>query len=626
MWTRAMLLAAMVVGGVGTVTAQEDCASAVLLLDGTYTIPFPGATTDGSPASCGQAFDDIWILWPATTTGTYEFSTCGTMGMDTVIVVYDATFCPPVLELGCNDDYAPCGVASRVIFSAVTGTIYYLRIGFLAPGATGLLTFSIGPFSPCPDITSLACAGDCGTGEVTLTWDPLGGGATSILIERDDVLIATLSPSATSFVDLPTTGLHEYSVTVNCGGSPSTSATCSMFALTGVPSNIVLALEAPSLIDSVTAVENALTSLGKDFITVTDIAQIPCKDSDTLIWSLTGTFPENFPLTPAVGQYYYDHVVAGGPVYHEGGDTWGFDPETVFELVDGVEDGTATDGDDSFTGMIGVGDFVGFDAPYNQDQVGNDWTDQLLPATTDIAGANSSVIWTNDGVPTYNTGVFYDTDSGFGKVIAQSWEIGGYGATIADVVNEISYKTQGNCVRVSVFTVALDSDQDSVSLGWTFAAALAAPQIVTIWRKVAGGAYAILPDYTVLCPIIGPYGLIDTPPSAGEYCYRIRSCSVVIEECIVFKYRFKRGDANGDGALNIGDGVFTLDTLFGGGPLSLCQDAADSNDDNDVDIGDVIYTLSYLFSGGAPPPAPFPNCGRDCAIPNLGCDSYGVCP
>ena len=58
---------------------------------------------------------------------------------------------------------------------------------------------------------------------------------------------------------------------------------------------------------------------------------------------------------------------------------------------------------------------------------------------------------------------------------------------------------------------------------------------------------------------------------------------------------FTRGDANGDGELDIGDAVFIISYLFRGGEPSSPPDSSDVNDDGRVDISDAIRILSYLF-------------------------------
>lgn len=88
---------------------------------------------------------------------------------------------------------------------------------------------------------------------------------------------------------------------------------------------------------------------------------------------------------------------------------------------------------------------------------------------------------------------------------------------------------------------------------------------------------------------------------------------------------FRRGDANADGVLNLGDPVFTLHSLFSTGSLT-CDDAADSNDDGRLDISDAIGTLGYLFLGSIRPPPPFFECGLDPRSDDeLNCESFPAC-
>jgi len=88
---------------------------------------------------------------------------------------------------------------------------------------------------------------------------------------------------------------------------------------------------------------------------------------------------------------------------------------------------------------------------------------------------------------------------------------------------------------------------------------------------------------------------------------------------------FRRGDSNGDGALDVADPVTALARLFTPGAApSPCRDADDANDDGGFDIADPIRVLSTLFSGGAPLPAPA--CGEDPTADPLGCASGPPCP
>ncbi len=76
--------------------------------------------------------------------------------------------------------------------------------------------------------------------------------------------------------------------------------------------------------------------------------------------------------------------------------------------------------------------------------------------------------------------------------------------------------------------------------------------------------------------------------------------------------RFLRGDADGDGRVEVNDPVAALNRFFLGGERLPCDDAADANDDGLLDLADPIFTLNHLFLGGEAPPTPGPgSCGDD---------------
>lgn len=79
----------------------------------------------------------------------------------------------------------------------------------------------------------------------------------------------------------------------------------------------------------------------------------------------------------------------------------------------------------------------------------------------------------------------------------------------------------------------------------------------------------------------------------------------------------RRGDANGDGKLDISDSIAISNHLFHGGNLR-CLDAADANDDGAITLADSRSLLDYLFKGG-PAPAPFNAASEDLTPDQLGC-------
>ncbi|MEZ5357570.1 MAG: dockerin type I domain-containing protein [Candidatus Zixiibacteriota bacterium] len=68
------------------------------------------------------------------------------------------------------------------------------------------------------------------------------------------------------------------------------------------------------------------------------------------------------------------------------------------------------------------------------------------------------------------------------------------------------------------------------------------------------------------------------------------------------------GDANRDGNVNIGDGVYIINYIFKSGAAPDPQCIADVNGDGNTNIGDAVYLVTYIFKGG---PAPVEDC---CAV------------
>ena len=86
-----------------------------------------------------------------------------------------------------------------------------------------------------------------------------------------------------------------------------------------------------------------------------------------------------------------------------------------------------------------------------------------------------------------------------------------------------------------------------------------------------------------------------------------------------------RGDANGDGTVDLSDAIHSWGYLFTGSAELLCLKAADANDDGELDISDGLRTLGYLFQGEGPLSEPFPTCGFDPTADDLTCESYPPC-
>ncbi len=90
--------------------------------------------------------------------------------------------------------------------------------------------------------------------------------------------------------------------------------------------------------------------------------------------------------------------------------------------------------------------------------------------------------------------------------------------------------------------------------------------------------------------------------------------------------KFLRGDADGNGMLQITDAIATLNFLFVGNFTPTCMDALDWTDDGGVEITDAVASLDHQFSTGDPSPAPgSQNCGPDPTDDPLDCESFEAC-
>lgn len=126
----------------------------------------------------------------------------------------------------------------------------------------------------------------------------------------------------------------------------------------------------------------------------------------------------------------------------------------------------------------------------------------------------------------------------------------------------------------------------------------------------------------------GTLSLIDTSVPVGARSYTVsgrtadgtsppNACSLVVTGT---GPTFIRGDASGDGQVDVSDAVFMLSYLFAGGPDPDCLDAADVDDNGLAEITDPVFLLAFLFTGGPQPPMPFPTAGGDPTGDSLLCD------
>jgi hypothetical protein len=88
---------------------------------------------------------------------------------------------------------------------------------------------------------------------------------------------------------------------------------------------------------------------------------------------------------------------------------------------------------------------------------------------------------------------------------------------------------------------------------------------------------------------------------------------------------FLRGNVNGDGKVDLSDGLALLGFLFLSGVEPPCMLAADTNSDSTFNISDAVFLLNHLFRGGPGPAAPYPECGFQTVPSSFDCDGSTGC-
>ncbi len=63
----------------------------------------------------------------------------------------------------------------------------------------------------------------------------------------------------------------------------------------------------------------------------------------------------------------------------------------------------------------------------------------------------------------------------------------------------------------------------------------------------------------------------------------------------------KCGDADNSGGWSIGDAVYIINYIFGGGPPPLQTCNGDADGSGGISIGDAVYLINYIFGGGPMP-------------------------
>ena len=69
---------------------------------------------------------------------------------------------------------------------------------------------------------------------------------------------------------------------------------------------------------------------------------------------------------------------------------------------------------------------------------------------------------------------------------------------------------------------------------------------------------------------------------------------------VSFRYRYLRGDANGDGEIGMPDVMFIVNYILGNPDPSFVALGADANEDGEIGMPDVMYIVQYILNGKFP--------------------------
>lgn len=194
-----LLPAALLVGAAAAVNGSDTCATATPISGlGVHNFDNTGFSIDGPPDCNGQPVRrDMWYIWTCTATDGYSVSTCNGTILETRIVIYDGFDCATFPQITCAAQ--TCGGQTEVVFNAISGQQYLIRLGSRVAGASGSGTFEISTdFCVTAPTDPLDPNGDCASA-VPIT----NASYTSLFVSKDepDYYYFELAPAATLQMD-----------------------------------------------------------------------------------------------------------------------------------------------------------------------------------------------------------------------------------------------------------------------------------------------------------------------------------------------------------------------------------------------------------------------------------------
>ena len=642
--------------GGGTGPANDLCIDAIPVAEGVFAYDNTGALLDG-PIDCDANMStDVWFLYTASSTGTATIGTCDAGGSqdDTVLIVYDGSFCPtagdPCIASAddtCANTAGGAAFMSQVDIPVTAGSSYLVQVGgWNGTEGNGDLTISLGtgpgPVENCSNGTDddgdglIDCADDDCIG------DPACGGGGTGPANDDCANAQAVGEGVFAFdntgaiLDGPTDCDTNMDTDVWFAYTPSASGTATIETcgtLGSMDDTVLIVYDGGTCPPS-----PACLASDDDGCTTPNFSStvaVPVTAGNTYLIQVGG-------WNGATGNSDLSISLGGGPAPVENctngtdDDGDGFidcedtdcdqDPACTPPPVENCTNGTDDDGD-------GLADCADPDCSNDPSCITNGFSFIAQDASgtyspdTGTGSFTGTVSASEDsaapGYPNetqgFSFGLSHDATllsaNGFNTGAALNGLNSGSGPDFLDVNTYsdgvtvgcvYSFSSPGTVVlQLTSETVLGTIDYDTVpsgligntagtttSLSWSNA--LGVPPVINI--MVVGGQ-------------ANPASLIDG--------------TVTLDAAVG---GFVRGDVNDDASINIADAVSLLAGLFTGGAIP-CSDSADANDDGATNIADAVYVLANLFSGGPGMPAPTgPSCGPDPTADGLDCANYNSCP
>jgi hypothetical protein len=266
--------------------------------------------------------------------------------------------------------------------------------------------------------------------------------------------------------------------------------------------------------------------------------------------------------------------------------------------------------DDNGNGLIDCADPQCQDDPACRPGPCPDWAFYFGPAATaadHVAGANDFVISGRNRLAAlaFSLGARRSTAAG-----VTTYEFSGNLGTDNERLIELLISDENGASQTPVTPNKATSTQDPANLTLSHGAAIAAftPGDFFHFDTMPGvGGPGFFLGY--LSDLDGDANKIPATP-AGEAC--------ALNELVKVRFGapkgrpFQRGDADGNGRINITDAVLIIQIAIGNlNERYDCDDARDANDDGRVNIMDALPVLAWIFQRGPRLPAPFLACGLD---------------